>query len=96
MTWQSGPRSRIRQPRQDAIKIGEVWNQTITNSIDLLTAMTGVSKENLLEQFQNEIPTFIEKLKSGDNDIVGVNELKKTMKTTHHMKKSRTMSDHVI
>lgn len=63
--------------KEDAIKAGEIWNQTITQSLELLTSVTGMSLDALLEQFKNEMPGMIEKLKSGETDILGVEQLKK-------------------
>lgn len=60
--------------KEDAIKAGEIWNQTIAESLELLTSVTGMSKEALLEQFKSEVPAFIEKLKNGDTDILGVSD----------------------
>lgn len=61
--------------KEDVVKVGQIWNKTIYDSLELLTTVTGLSKETLLEQFKNEMPSFIEKLQNGDTDIVGLNAL---------------------
>lgn len=61
--------------KEDALKAGQVWNQAIAQNLELLTSITGMSKEALLDEFQKEVPNFIEKLKSGDPDILGMDEL---------------------
>ena len=61
--------------KEDVVKVGQIWNQTINESLGILTAITGLSKESLLEQFKNEVPGMIEKLQNGDTDIVGINDI---------------------
>lgn len=61
--------------KEDVVKVGQIWNKTIYDSLELLTTVTGLSKETLLEQFKNEMPSFIEKLQNGDTDIVGLSAL---------------------
>ncbi len=61
--------------KEDVVKVGQIWNKTIYDSLELLTTVTGLSKATLLEQFKNEMPSFIEKLQNGDTDIVGLNAL---------------------
>ena len=61
--------------KEDAVKVGQIWNQTINESLGILTAITGLSKESLLEQFKNEVPGMIEKLQNGDTDIIGINDI---------------------
>lgn len=62
--------------KEDALKAGQIWNQAIADNLELLTTMTGMSKEALLDEFQKEIPAFLEKLKNGDPDIIGIEHLK--------------------
>lgn len=69
--------------KEDALKAGQIWNQAIAQNLELLTSITGMSKEALLDEFQKEVPNFIEKLKSGDSDILGLDELVKESENTN-------------
>lgn len=63
--------------KEDIAKAGEIMNEKIAEMMNVLTATTGMSKEALLNEFMNTAPTFIEKLKNGEKDILGVSEFMK-------------------
>ena len=57
-------------------EIGMQFNAKMANFLEQLEVITGQSKEELLDEFSKEAPAFIEKLKSGDSDILGIFENK--------------------
>lgn len=60
---------------EDIQKAGEVWNKAIADTLEMLSLTTGMSKEAILDEFQKEVPNFMEKLKSGEPDVLGLGEL---------------------
>ena len=49
--------------QEDIEKAADLMNEKINETIELLSATTGMSKEAMIEQFTQELPSFIEELK---------------------------------
>lgn len=62
--------------KSQAEEIGIQFNAKIAEFLETLEIVTGQSKEELLEEFKKEAPAFIEKLKSGEPDILGLSDFK--------------------
>lgn len=63
--------------QEDIIKAGQQMNEMIGEMMSVLTETTGMSKEAILNEFMKEAPTFIDKLKNNESDILGVADLMK-------------------
>ena len=61
--------------KEDITEASKMMNQKIVEVMNMLTQTTGMSKEAILDEFMREAPTFIEQLKNGDTDILGINKL---------------------
>ena len=62
--------------KSQAEEIGIQFNAKIAEFLETLEIVTGQSKAELLEEFKKEAPAFIEKLKSGEPDILGLSDFK--------------------
>lgn len=60
--------------REDIIKAGEVFNQKMGELLDVINATTGMSTEALFEEFMKEAPAYLERIKNGDRDFIGLQD----------------------
>lgn len=60
--------------REDIIKAGEAFNQKMGELYDLLSTISGMSTEALLEIAMQEAPSLIEHLKAGNKDFIGLQD----------------------
>ena len=58
--------------KEDIQKAGEIMNEKIAEVMVVLEATTGMSKEAILENFAKEMPVYIERLKRGEIDVLGI------------------------
>ena len=60
--------------REEIIKAGQELNQKLNDLFDMISIATGKSPDELLDDFNKEAPIFLEKLKKGNRDFVGLQE----------------------
>lgn len=60
--------------KEDIIEINTKLSEQMMQMLEQLETLTGQTKEELLDEFLKEAPTFIEKMKCGDLDISETNE----------------------
>ena len=61
--------------KEDIQNVGIIMNEKIAEVMDVLEATTGMSKEAILDNFAKEMPAYIEKLKKGETDVLGIENL---------------------
>jgi len=61
--------------KEDIVKTGTKLNEQMNQMIETLVTITGKTKEELFQEFAKEAPALIEKLQSGDTDILGISDL---------------------
>ena len=64
--------------KEDLEQAGEIANKKIAETIDLLSNTTGMSKEAILDEFMKEVPKYIDRIKNGEEDILGINSPKES------------------
>lgn len=63
--------------KEDIAKTGSEVNNQINQMLELLTTITGQTKEELLQEFMDDLPALVEKIKRGEKDILGISEMMK-------------------
>lgn len=61
--------------KEDIQKAGKIINEKIAEVMDVLEATTGMSKKAILDNFAKEMPAYIEKLKKGEIDVLGIENM---------------------
>ena len=62
--------------KEDIIKAGEIMNTQIAEVLNVLMMSTGMSKEALADEVIKDLPALLDKLKNGDTDFIGIENLK--------------------
>lgn len=65
---------------EDIEKAGQAMNDLVNQTMTILESTTDMSREEILKQFQQELPTFMEKLSNNVPDILGINEMMASIK----------------
>ena len=56
-------------------KAGEVMNEKIAETINALSAATGMSKEAMFDNLSKGMADMLEALKNGETDIIGLGKI---------------------
>mgnify|MGYP000311846452 CR=1 FL=1 len=65
---------------QDVEKATDIMNEKVSEMLNMLTAVTGMSKEALLDNFVKDLPDFMETLKKDKINISEFSERKEESK----------------
>ncbi len=65
---------------EDIEKAGQAMNDLVNQTMTILESTTDMSREEILKQFQQELPSFMEKLSNDDPDIFGINKMMASIK----------------
>lgn len=60
---------------EDMQKAGEVMNEKIAETINALSAATGMSKEAMFDNLSKGMADMLEALKNGETDIIGLGKI---------------------
>lgn len=63
--------------KEDVIKTGTELNDKMNLFLDQIVTITGQTREELMQEFLNELPTFAEKIKNGETDLMGISDFDK-------------------
>ena len=63
--------------KEQLIQTSTEMNKKMEELLHTVMVVTGKSEEELLDEIQKDFPTFIEKIKAGDMDFMGISNLNK-------------------
>ena len=61
--------------KEDIVSSGIKLNDQMNNLLDMLSTITGKTREELAQEFIKEAPNLMEKLQSGTTDLLGIADL---------------------
>ena len=61
--------------KEKVIEVGTDLNEKMFELLEKIETITGQTKEELFQEFIKDVPVLLEKIKSGDKDLLGISDL---------------------
>ena len=61
--------------KEKVIEVGTDLNEKMFELLEKIETITGQTKEELFQEFIKDAPVLLEKIKSGDKDLLGISDL---------------------